>query len=240
MLHHLANDSAGAAENMALDLLLLENYPDNAVARFRHYTWNEPAFTFGLSQNWQQTWATTPAQCALIRRPTGGGVVSHLDDWTYTVIIPFAHRLCQAHATESYKVIHQALTEALHRQNIPAELVPCPGNNCATDEPKPPAHKPGICFVAPEIFDVVRPCDGQKIAGAAQKRNRHGLLVQGSIAKAVTGTNTDWQKFELDFATLLADILKCKTTAQPMPVFEKALFSETVARFSSKAWNERH
>jgi lipoate-protein ligase A len=38
---------------------------------------------------------------------------------------------------------------------------------------------PGRCFIGSERFDVLS--GGRKIAGAAQKRNKLGLLVQGSI-----------------------------------------------------------
>lgn len=235
MLHVLPRTPASAAENMAFDLLLLENYSAPEAARFRHYSWNEPAFTFGLSQNFSQTRATIPAECALVRRPTGGGVVSHLDDWTYTVVIPFAHRLCEAHATESYKAVHFALAEAFRAQSVPAALVPCPAE-CGGE--KAPAHKPGICFAAPEIFDLVRPSDGKKIAGAAQKRNRHGLLMQGSIWKP-HAAGTDWEIFEKDFVKELEKILALPAMPAPLPVFEKNLHAETIARFQSAAWNER-
>ena len=35
---------------MAVDFLLLQRYPRGADARFRHYGWRSPAFTFGYSQ----------------------------------------------------------------------------------------------------------------------------------------------------------------------------------------------
>ncbi len=235
MLHVLPHASKSAAGNMAFDLLLLENYADESVARFRHYSWNEPAFTFGLSQDFAATRATIPAECALVRRPTGGGVVSHLDDWTYALVIPFGHALCEAKATDSYKAVHGALVAAFVAQGVPAALVPCPAE-CGGE--KPAAHKPGVCFVIPEIFDAVRPGDGKKIAGAAQKRNRHGLLMQGSIWKPhVPGT--DWARFEKDFIAELEKILAMPATPAPLPVFEKKLWDETVSKFQSEAWNRR-
>jgi lipoate-protein ligase A len=37
----------------------------------------------------------------------------------------------------------------------------------------------GCCFVGAEKFDLL--WNGRKIAGAAQRRSRHGLLIQGSV-----------------------------------------------------------
>ena len=46
VLELLPTLTADAAENMANDFLLLQRYPREAVARFRHYGWRGPAFTF--------------------------------------------------------------------------------------------------------------------------------------------------------------------------------------------------
>jgi lipoate-protein ligase A len=40
----------------------------------------------------------------------------------------------------------------------------------------------GQCFAGYEQFDLL--CQGRKIAGAAQRRNRSGLLIQGSVQPA--------------------------------------------------------
>ncbi len=49
-LHVLPERTGGAAENMALDFLLLQRYPEASAPRFRHYGWRQPSFTFGYSQ----------------------------------------------------------------------------------------------------------------------------------------------------------------------------------------------
>lgn len=238
MLHHLPYRSASAAVNMAEDLLLLENYgAEQNAATFRHYGWSEPAFTFGLSQSWPVVRATLPADCALVRRASGGGVVSHLNDWTYALTVPFAQPLCRERATVSYKKIHQAIADALTAQGVAAALVPCPGESC--DAAEIPPHKPGVCFVLPEIYDVVRPDDGRKIAGAAQKRNRHGLLVQGSIAREMA-PELDWTLFEKTFAAQLSSLLNAEEIAVNWPIFPEEMQREAVARFASREWNERH
>src|SRR5258708_17269598 len=95
----LPTRSAGAAENMATDFLLLQRYPHADAARFRHYGWHRPAFTFGYAQKFSfvhTQWPSsveasegTPADghFDISRRATGGGVVDHRDDWTYALVI---------------------------------------------------------------------------------------------------------------------------------------------------------
>jgi lipoate-protein ligase A len=55
------------------------------------------------------------------------------------------------------------------------------------------------CFVGAEQNDVL--WRGQKIAGAAQRRNRQGLLIQGSVQPPPIGlAKADWQKAMCDVA----------------------------------------
>jgi lipoate-protein ligase A len=54
---------------------------------------------------------------------------------------------------------------------------------------------PGQCFAGYERFDVL--WHGKKIAGAAQRRNKLGLLIQGSVQSRCIGNSPsppDWQK----------------------------------------------
>jgi lipoate-protein ligase A len=53
----------------------------------------------------------------------------------------------------------------------------------------------GQCFSGYEKFDLL--WHGKKIAGAAQRRNKLGLLIQGSVQSRSVGISiarTDWQK----------------------------------------------
>ena len=107
-----------------------------------------------------------------VRRWTGGGIVDHRADWTYTVIAPPGSRLAALRGAESYRTIHAALADALADEGIRARLS---DGNAATGAPS--------CFENPVGHDLVAG-DGAKIAGAGQRRGRHGLLHQGSLAVA--------------------------------------------------------
>ena len=89
-LEVLPERTGGAAENMATDFLMLQRYPTEGVARYRHYHWRSAAFTFGYSQKISFIRGQLPPgeTFDLCRRPTGGGLVDHRDDWTYSLVIP--------------------------------------------------------------------------------------------------------------------------------------------------------
>jgi len=229
-LHLLPIRTAGAAENMALDFLLLQRYPDAAAPRFRHYDWRGPAFTFGYSQKIAFVRANLPAgeTFDLCRRPTGGGIVDHRNDWTYALVLPRGHPLYDERAPQSYRIVHECLAAALAGGGQPAavKLVCDP---CETG--------PGICFQRAELYDVINTRTGAKIAGAAQKRNKHGLLFQGSIEKASVGL-VDWDDFQARFATALGQALAAEATETPWPDFNEDEVSGLVEQYSAPEWIE--
>src|SRR5580698_6686215 len=172
ILEVLPERTGGAAENMASDFLMLQRYPREGVARYRHYGWRSPSFTFGYSQKISFVRSQLPPgeTFDLCRRPTGGGVVDHRDDWTYSLVIPRGHPFEEARATQSYRAIHEALATALAAVGVPVALKP-------VSEPVPegePGGPAGVCFERAEIFDVIHAATGAKIAGGAQKRNKRG------------------------------------------------------------------
>jgi lipoate-protein ligase A len=227
----LPTRSAGAAENMATDFLLLQRYPRANVARFRHYGWHRPAFTFGYAQKFSFVQTQWPAEghFDVCRRATGGGVVDHRDDWTYALVIPRGHRLEDLRATQSYREVHEALATALRAQSVPA----------VTKQAKDPVEEPaGVCFQRAEIYDVVNESTGEKISGAAQKRNKNGLLFQGSIWRPACGTAVNWDKFQDDFVAQIAAALGSEAAPTPWPEFAEDELSALVEQYSSPEWNE--
>src|SRR5262245_1861549 len=99
---YLLDSGAGVPEdNMAVDELLLENVGRLKKPFLRLYGLNVPAVTFGYFQrvsDVKQITSTRP----LIRRPTGGGIVYHGRDWTYSVVVPPSHGWYGLAAIESY------------------------------------------------------------------------------------------------------------------------------------------
>lgn len=244
ILELLPTRTAGAAENMAVDFLLLQRYPAEraGMPRFRHYGWRMPAFTFGYSQKIAQVRRELPAgeSFDLCRRPTGGGIVDHRDDWTYALVIPRGHPLEELRAAQSYRAVHEALAAALCAQGVPAKVKPC-----ETSPEECEAGATGVCFERAEAFDVVQSVSGAKIAGAAQKRNKHGLLFQGSIWRpvvtGVSGTEStafDWDRFEEDFASQLGAALGVNAEPRPWPEIDDEEVSALTEQYAAPEWIE--
>jgi lipoyl(octanoyl) transferase len=232
-LEILPHRIAGAAENMASDFLLLQRYPNQPAPRFRHYGWRASAFTFGYGQKVAFVREQLPPgeRFDLCRRPTGGGIVDHRDDWTYALVIPRGHALQELRATFSYRAVHEALVSALQRLGMPAAIKPA-------ESPEEPGAA-GVCFTRAEIYDVVDPRTGTKIAGAAQKRNKHGLLFQGSIARsAVNAAGFNWDDLEPCFTESLSQALGEEPMSVPWPEFDEDEVSGLTEQYSSPEWIE--
>lgn len=162
-----------AALNMALDEALLEAAPRLGAPVLRFYGWTEPAATFGYFQRIAEVERLTRLR-PLIRRPTGGGLVPHDADWTYSLVFPAGHEWFHSKAEESYRRAHDWLRRAFAALAVETELAAC----CQKSGP-------GQCFIGHEKHDLL--WRGRKVAGAAQRRTRAGLLIQGSIQPPPVG-----------------------------------------------------
>jgi len=161
----LQSPAGSAAFNMALDEALLRTAAKRGRPLLRVYSWEKPSVSFGYFQKFP---AHLVDSYEVVRRPTGGGVVYHAGDTTYTVIVPPAHALYAMKTAEAYCALHKAVAAAF--------------------ESRPALHQAQLhspqgqyeCFQKPVHGDVV--ADGRKLAGGAQRRTKSGLLHQGSVA----------------------------------------------------------
>ena len=241
-LHVLPMRMGAAAENMAVDFLLLRRSPAPTAIRFRHYEWRAPAFTFGFGQKaaWVREQLPPGERFDLCRRPTGGGIVDHRQDWTYTLVIPREHELWEARATESYRLVHDCLAQVL-RELGQAAIVKQQNESTAGTGPgglgqmMTASLEPGVCFQRAELYDVIHQRTGQKIAGAAQKRNKQGLLFQGSIWKPAVDLG-DWATFGARFAISLAQAAGVSALPAPWPDLNEDELTGLTEQYSSPEW----
>ncbi len=236
MLISLPNAFGDASTNMAIDTALLESIPAGLTA-FRHYGWLEPAATFGYAQIYAEVKHAAGCNLALCRRPTGGGIVDHRNDWTYALVIHTALPCAALPAIKLYQRIHQAIGSALKTFDIESRLAPCP-RHCG--EALTTVNTPSQCFVTPAANDVLRP-DGQKIAGAAMKRNRHGLLIQGSLDRSALPEDFDYISFQQQLIQQLASAFELKVgeLEDIRPLFNSERIEREKQRFASEVWNRR-
>lgn len=238
-LNVLPHRRAGCTANMVLDWQMLEAFPEALAQtpRLRHYDWEEPSLTFGYSQRLIEVEARAAilgGPLALCRRPTGGGVVDHRNDWTYALVIPARHPLCRAQPLDSYRNVHEALREAIAEQRVSARILP-PEESVS--------QSPAACFEAPSAYDVVAEAGPVKIAGAAQKRSRHGLLMQGSIERSTLPDRFDWEAFGEAFARNLANRMspdrRGAYATPPWPDLLPEVARSIQDRLTDASWNRR-
>jgi len=166
---HIDTSPHDGAWNMAVDQAWLE-LSDTPVLRV--YDWDASTVTIGYAQNLARLGEALPGW-PVVRRWTGGGVVLHENDKTYSVIVPGGHPWAETRPLDSYRLIHASLAEA---------LVSAGFSGCRLAGPEDLIENP-FCFVAPALHDVVR--GKVKIAGAGQRRGKLGLLHQGSVQQVV-------------------------------------------------------
>ena len=165
-----------AALNMAIDEALLEVA---TIPSIRFYGWHSPALSFGYFGRFADV-GDYAAGRDLVRRWTGGGIVFHGDDLTYSIVIPAGDPVFGESSMSIYEKIHSALRNALATNGGGVELAAM-GRNAALRRPRTAqrAVPTNICFANPVEADVI--IGARKVAGAAQRRTRAGLLQQGSI-----------------------------------------------------------
>ena len=154
--------------NMAMDEILLQNTRENGVPLIRIYDWDRPSVSIGYVQRYD---AAPYEKYTVVRRPTGGGIVYHDNDLTYTAVVPADDPICKLNRIDSYHVFHEAILKTLGELGLEGSLSP---DKCA-----PVDRATMQCFNTPTRYDVI--ADGKKYAGAAQRRTRDGILHQGSI-----------------------------------------------------------
>jgi len=216
----LSSGPLDPALNMAIDEALLEAAGHLGRPVLRTYGWTETAATFGYFQRHAEV-AGMVGQQRLIRRPTGGGLVPHEMDWTYSIVVPPGHAWFGLNAVESYRTVHQWLQAAFAHLGHPTELAPC----C---DPR----GPGQCFVGAERYDLLSA--GRKIAGAAQRRNRFGLLIQGSIQPPPAEIlRADWEQSMAEVAGVLWEPL----AEDPSMIARAGLL--VTEKYAAEAYNQK-
>lgn len=172
MAQSLLTPALTVFEQMALDEVLA--HVNGLAPLLRFYHWTEgPAVTFGYSQFYQAVQGQVPQQSGpLCRRPTGGGLVYHGEDLTFSLIFPSALR-----PAEIYAQLHGAIEQALRQ----AQLVESERQGEVPAAAYAPVQQgiPSGCFTCPVQDDLL--AGGKKILGGAIRRFGQRVLYQGSL-----------------------------------------------------------
>jgi len=166
------------AENMAIDEALLRLFdPYSSLPIVRLYSWNPPALSLGRFQKAAEVLdlnRCTAEGVTIVRRVTGGGVIYHADELTYSLIckpdqIPAANSV-----KDSFRVLTGFLLSFYRTLGLDASYA-----GDAASEGRRIGERTPFCFAGRESYDVI--INGNKIGGNAQRRLKKVIFQHGSI-----------------------------------------------------------
>ncbi len=168
-LYVIESQSLPGHLNMELDVMMAERAASSQTPVLRFYRWKEPTVTAGR---------TTPETAAfgamlmypeslLVRRPTGGGIVFHGEEMSFSLSWPRSFTML-GNVRDSYCRIHGAVLEALQECGVQAMQA-----DQSDDETGM------LCSQAVVAGDLIGPSG--KIAGGAEWRSGASVLYQGHL-----------------------------------------------------------
>ncbi|MCB1107528.1 MAG: lipoate--protein ligase family protein [Chlamydiia bacterium] len=176
----LDTGTRSAEENMEIDRDLLERMKPSDSPILHFYDWEGDAATYGYFLDPGKYLNLEGARAkglSLARRPTGGGIIFHVSDLAFSVLVPADFPHFSLNTLDNYDFINNRVKKGVKTffEKEPSLL---PKDPTPLDESC--RH---FCMAKPTIYDVM--LEGRKVAGAAQRRRKQGYLHQGSIAIAL-------------------------------------------------------
>ncbi len=174
----IENESRSAAENMEFDRGLLEDCRAGDEPVLHLYEWARPSVTYGYfikPERFMDLDELRRHGVEAARRPTGGGIIFHIWDVAFGLVIPEGHPWYHQATLDNYEVVNSVVREAVRELmgNEGPGLLP-------TDPTSANLSVSKFCMAKPTIYDVM--LGGRKIAGAAQRKKANGYLHQGTIS----------------------------------------------------------
>ena len=160
--------------NMALDTAMTRG-GSCQIPTLRFFRWKPYCISLGFHQNVAEfdTSKCLAEGIDIARRPTAGRAILHVDELTYSVIIPASHPLYKILPLDFYRLISETLVDSL--QSLGAKVEFARGEKLYRNG-RPLRIS---CFASSARNEIVY--NGKKIVGSAQRRFREGTLQQGSI-----------------------------------------------------------
>jgi lipoyl(octanoyl) transferase len=166
----ILSNKNNAKMNMAIDESLSLSFEEKDMPIFRLYSW-EPSFTLGSSQKiTDYEYLKKEYNNNYAKRITGGGVLFHGHDLSYSLILPI-HYLHTLNIKKSYEKICSFLLEFYKSIGLDALYV--------KDDDNIKLSKSQFCQVGFEAYDII--INGLKIGGNAQRRTKKFIFQHGSI-----------------------------------------------------------
>jgi len=183
---------------MALDHALMHRAARTGEGVIRVYAWSRPTLSFGRNEP-----AFRRSGIDIVRRPTGGRMILHHRELTYSFTLPGTER-----PRVLYDRLNEMLAATLAQLGAPVTIAK---DTAVTGD--------GPCFAGPSSGELV--FQGRKIAGSAQWRE-HGVVLQhGSIL-------IDNDQEGVEPATLRAALGRAPTTSELADAFAAVVDTVTL------------
>ncbi|MBO4675191.1 MAG: hypothetical protein J5601_03795 [Elusimicrobiaceae bacterium] len=217
-------------EHMALDEIIVKFRPAEISLRFFHWD-GTTAVTYGYAQPYKDVLRTLPQNFSgfMTRRPTGGGVVFHRDDLTFSLV--FQH---PGKPVDIYQNLHAQIVRSLIEKGEKGISLE---GSVAKEAYRPSQnHLANACFINPVENDVLA-ADGHKILGGALRRFGTTVLYQGSLQIPGARTVPLFKQAVIEAVRVfLAVDLKPSAVASSLVQSSRTLAQEC---YQTTAWKEK-
>lgn len=164
--------------NMAIDEALLSCFdPAESSPVLRLYGWSPEALSLGRYQKADDSLDLDLCRCSgvpLVRRITGGGIIYHAEELTYSLVCAPRHLPPADSIKESFRILTSFLLALYRNLGLDASY--------AVDRlPRGTllGERTPFCFAGKESYDIL--INGRKIGGNAQRRLKNVIFQHGSI-----------------------------------------------------------
>lgn len=167
---------------MDKDKELLNQLSETSLPILHLYEWEGACFTYGYFIDpfkYLNVEAVQNHKFKMARRPTGGGIIFHLTDFAFSVLIPAHDSHFSLNTLDNYAFVNHMVAQAISQlsgQTSEPELLAiesvCSDRDCRS-----------FCMAKPTQYDII--VNRKKVGGASQRRTKKGFLHQGSISLAL-------------------------------------------------------
>ena len=189
----LTTGTHDAVYNMAVDEALLKCFNATQAPILRLYSWSD-SFSLGVSQKIEDYESFCAPHTSFAKRMTGGGVLFHGHDISYSIIVP-SGVFGALGVKESYERICSFLLVFYEELGLSAVF--------AKDKKDITLSHSSYCQVGFEPYDIL--INDKKIGGNAQRRMKDKIFQHGSIPLKSNDTYQQMQGYNLqDFGISLS------------------------------------
>jgi lipoate-protein ligase A len=160
--------------NMAIDEAILESVSaGDSLPTLRFYGWEPGCLSLGVAQLWDEADLDACAEKGwdVVRRPTGGRAILHIDELTYSICAPKEEVRVRGSILESYQRLSQGLAAGLKRIGLDPKR--------ARPYYEDRGEAGPACFDGPSDYEIT--IGQRKLVGSAQVRKKGVVLQHGTL-----------------------------------------------------------